>query len=133
MRTRKICIAFLTLCFVFVFVAGVFKNVDSIGENDSYTRAYETYSRNRIIGLDSIGHTNLTITIAHNMSTTKSWVLAIDRNDYLYIPFVTLCRVKSVTTDPAIGEYFTGRISIKVTLIYTISGNDYEIVDYVST
>lgn len=132
MKFRKIFVVLVVLSLFFIFINGSFENVNTKVSHAVSTNAFETYMRMITVGCGSVGLTNVTVTIAHNIKNGKSWLYSIDREDYFYIPFATICQIKTVNTDKKIGEYFTGRISIKMTVVYSISKTDYETIEYIN-
>lgn len=133
MKIKRLLTIFFLSCLMLVFINGSCEKVMALNENDITPRAMETYTRDITVGCGAIGHTNLTITITHNMTTGNSWISKIDRDDYIYPPFALICQIKSVKTDPGINDYFTGVISIKITVTYSISGDNYQSIEYVNS
>lgn len=131
MKFKKIIIVSMIVCFLFIFIERSFENERTTGQNVTSTNVYETYTKNITVGCGKIGVTQVTMTIAHNIRNGKSWLYSIAKKDYIPTPFTSMCQIKTVKTDKKIGETFSGMTSIKMTVVYSISETDYEIVQYV--
>lgn len=87
-------------------------------EDGASTRAIETYTRSTNITLNSNhGYVKATITISHNMTTGKSQITKITVQPYFNVsnPFLMS---KSITSNPALEEVFSGAINVKLTYKY---------------
>lgn len=119
MKLKKI-LLFVMCLFLLVLQIFVWNiSIISVKALDDFeVKAVEHYDRNITIGLGDFGKVGVVVTISHNMTTGKSCVYnvkATPRFNHLY-PFL---KFNSVSTSPAKGVYFTGPISIKVTVKYT--------------
>lgn len=123
----------IVLSVLFTMIISVFSGslVVNALENNS-ARAIETYTRSITIQCGPVGYTDVKLTIGHNATTGKSWVSAITHKDTIYKGYIT-AKINSVSTEPAKGTYFTGRISIKVKVKYTNAGNTIVVSDYVNS
>ena len=95
-------------------------------------RALETYTKHTVIGCGEIGYTEVTLYITHNMTTGKSWISSISHDDTVFVLY-PLADITSVETDPDIDEYFTGKISIKITVHYSNIGHDFQTIKYINS
>lgn len=118
----------MCMMIVFLFISQCFicnNKTTKVSALDELTvKAVEHYDRKTTVGLGEFGKINVVVTISHNMTTGKSCVYAVKETpefSKLY-PFL---KFKSVSTSPSQGVYFTGAISIKVTVTYLndIPGN----------
>lgn len=87
MKFRKIFVVLVVLSLFFIFINGSFENVNTKVSNAVSTNAFETYTRKITVGCGSVGLTNVTVTIAHNIKNGKSWLYSIDREDYFFYTF----------------------------------------------
>ena len=131
---KKSLIALSILCVMFMtsLSSNVKVNALENNYNNVSTRALETYTKSVKVGLGVAGYTEVTLKITHNMTTGKSYISSISHSDYINVGYVT-AKVKSVSTDPAKGKYFTGRISIKVSVSYTNASKNLVSVEYVNS
>lgn len=123
----------IVLSVLFAMLISVFSGslvVNAIDNNSA--RAIETYTRSVTIQCGPVGSTDVKLTISHNATIGKSWVSAITHKDTINKGYVT-AKINSVSTEPAKGTYFTGRISIKVKVKYTNAGKSIEVSDYVNS
>lgn len=96
------------------------KKVDAVSCKQA--KALETYSRKVTVGCGDVGYSNVNVNITHNMTTGKSYVSSVSHSDTIF-PMYVSAKITSVETSPKVKEYFTGSISIKVTVRYTNNGS----------
>ena len=131
MKMKKILLAAVSVfCTIFLFTLSSSNRVQAL---DNITpRALETYTKEATIACGPIGTTRVKLYITHNMTTGNSWISSYTHTDTVYAMY-PLADIESVKIDPGVNEYFTGKISIKVTVYWTNVGQDFTTVHYMNS
>lgn len=119
-RIKKLILAMICMCVITLGAGFCIGNVNAMDNTNA--RAIESYSRSTVIGLQTYGSVDVSVVIKHNMTTGKSWINSVSHTDH-YNPTYLDLKTVSVSTNPAVNEYFTGSKRIKVTLKYRKSGS----------
>ena len=122
----------IVLSVVFMMLLTVFGgslNINALENNSVTSRAIESYTKEYVVGCGEIGYSRVKLTIKHNMTTGKSWIVSVKHTDTVYTQYVT-GKINSVSTDPAIGKYFSGVISLKIDVHYQNAGEELTATQY---
>ena len=120
----------IVLSVLFAMLISVFSGslvVNALDNNSA--RAIESYTKEYVVGCGEIGYSRVKLTIKHNMTTGKSWIVSVKHTDTVYPQYVT-GKINSVSTDPAIGKYFSGVISLKIDVHYQNAGKKHTATQY---
>lgn len=127
---KKLMKLILSLTLVSVLSLAGISQVSAL-EDGASTRAIETYTRSTNITLNSNhGYVAVTIHINHNMTTGKSYLTKIVVTPYFNVGNMYL-KSKSITTNPALQEVFSGAINVKITYKYQDLYNTYTSYGYI--
>lgn len=126
---RKNLIVLSVLFMMLLTVFGGSSNVNALENNSVTPRAIETYTKDYVVGCDDYGYSKIKLTIKHNMTTGKSWIVSVKHTDTIYPQYIT-CKINSVDTDPAVGQYFSGVISLKIDVHYQNAGKKLTATQY---